>query len=175
MESPSRWHVSSVVGIAFGGLLSVLPIFVVIICCLLMLAIFGMRMCSVRTRGNMVMLVSMIIMLLTASALPYKELDISVGPMNYHDVTLADLCDRLYEDYGIVCHVYGDSSRTTRLSFCTISPLSRKDVLEKLSHETNRPLHIGYCGSSGSVLFGASPSFTYLGEEGDVKCNRKSQ
>jgi hypothetical protein len=97
--------------------------------------------------------------------LPTKQLDAKVGPIAYDDISLSGLCDRLREDYGIICRVPDRPGQACRLSFFTDRPLSRRKVLEKLSKETDRPLCIGFCATNATILFGAYPSFTYLGPE----------
>ena len=98
--------------------------------------------------------------------LPLKELDTEVGPMAYYDIPLPELCDRLYADWGIVCHLPDLSSETCRLTFVTDQPMSRREVLEELSTTTHRRLQIAYCGTGATILFGAHPSFTYLEANG---------
>ncbi len=112
------------------------------------------------------------VILIICAYMPIKQLDAKVDPIAYNNVSLAELCDRLYRDYGIVCCISDRSAQTYRLSFSTDRPLSQRAILEKLSCDTNRPLHIGYCGFGATILFGANPSFTYLGERKGVDNDR---
>jgi len=100
---------------------------------------------------------------------PCKPLDVVVGPMKYDEMALSELCEQLYTDHGIVCQTWYLSSKNERLSFSTDRPMSRRDVLRKLSHDTNRPLRIAYCGTGATILWGARPSFTSLGEREPAK------
>lgn len=156
--------VKIVVGVIGGLILSLLPFTAFLFLCVLLLIVFFIRMRTAGWRHDAITLVAVVIVLIVCYLLPTKQLDAMVGPMAYHDVTLGELCDRLYQDHGIICHVYDEPGRTCRLSFWTSQPLSQRNILEKLSRETGRSLHIGFCGTNATILFGAYPSFTYLGE-----------
>ena len=166
MKSAQR-YVRVAVGIALGLLLSVIPVFPFVIpflgVALLVVIVVRVRMFGWQ-HDAMTALAACIVMTVCAF-LPVKQLDVEVGPIAYDNLLLSELCDRLHADYGVACHVWDRSAQTCRLSFSTDRPLSRRKVLEKLSNETNRPLHIGYCGTNATILFGAFPSFTFLGEE----------
>lgn len=156
-----------VVGVALGLLVCVIPVvpfvFPFLSVTLLVALVIRLRMFGWR-RDAMTVLTGCIVLTVCAY-LPVKQLDVEVGPIAYDSLSLSELCDRLGADYGITCHVWDRSAYTCRLSFSTNRPLSRRKVLEQLSNDTDRPLHIGYCGTNATILFGAYPSFTYLGEE----------
>jgi hypothetical protein len=150
-------------GVALGLLLAVQPPYVFIPLFLAIVIVVCTRACIVKWTCDVVAVLAMLLALTTCHFLPTKQLDVKVGPIAYPDMPLSELCTRLYQDYGIHCFVWDLSARTDRLTFSTPCTLSRRRVLEKLSHDTDRPLRIGYCGSEASILFGASPSFTTLG------------
>jgi hypothetical protein len=60
--------------------------------------------------------------------------------------------------------VIADNSIRTNIldSFVTERAMNRREVLEKLAKEAHCELHIGYCGTGATFLFGAHPSFTTL-------------
>jgi len=64
----------------------------------------------------------------------------------------------------ITCGVIVDESIRTNVidSFVAERAMSRRDVLGKLAREAACELHIGYCGTGATFLFGAHPSFTRL-------------
>jgi hypothetical protein len=167
------------VGIVLGLLLSVVPFIALLLLSMVSLAVVGVRLCIYGWRRDVVTILATCIVLTICAFLPVKQLDVMVGPIAYNDLSLPELCDRLYADYGIICHVLDEHAQTCRLSFFTNQPLSRRKVLEKLSKDMNRPLHIGYCGTNATVLFGAYPSFTYLGTEkgnkGEADIKEKEQ
>lgn len=49
-----------------------------------------------------------------------------------------------------------------RVAFSTGRRMTKRDVLKRLAHDTQTELHIGYCGTGETLLFGAYPSFTRL-------------
>jgi hypothetical protein len=163
---PPRWHSLAKMGVGsvLGLILSVIPISVFALLTVALLTLSLVRVC-VNRRFDAGLILPACIAVIICFLLPVKQLDVRVGPMAYEGLSLSELCDRLYSEYGIICHVLDESGSPRRLSFSTDQPLSRRSVLEKLSRDTNRPLRIGYCLTNATILFGASPSFTYLGEE----------
>lgn len=155
------------VGIALGLLLSVIPVvpFVLPFLGVALLVAFVIRVRMFGWRRDAMTALTICTVLTVCAFLPVKQLDVEVGPIAYDGLSLSELCDRLRADHGIACQVWDRSAYTCRLSFSTNQPLSRRKVLAKLSNDTDRPLHIGYCGTNATILFGAYPSFTYLGEE----------
>jgi hypothetical protein len=97
-----------------------------------------------------------------AIALPVKQLDGRVGPLRYGRMSLDQLTRALQTEHRVF--VTADNSIRTNVlnSFVTERAMSRRDVLEKLADEANCDLHIGYCGTGATFLFGAHPSFTRL-------------
>ena len=158
-------HIGNIgVGIVLGLTLSVIPIvpFLVPILSVMLLIVLAIRMHRLGWQRDIATVVAACSVLLVCAFLPVKELDAEVGPIAYGDLYLSELCDRLHADYGIICRPPRGS--TCRLSFSTDRPLSRRRVLEKLSADTRLALHIEYCGTNATILFGGYPSFTYLGE-----------
>jgi hypothetical protein len=97
-----------------------------------------------------------------AIVLPLKQLDGRVGPFRYGRMSLDQLTQTLQREHRVF--VTTDNSIRTNVldSFVTDRAMSRREVLEKLAKETDCELHIGYCGTSATLLFGAHPSFTSL-------------
>lgn len=166
-EIGGRTPASIAVGAVVGLVLSVIPICICLLLSVALLVVLFIRMRSLSWRRDAGTTVAVCIVLMVCFVLPVKQFDGKVGPMAYDDLSLSELCDRLYKDHGIVCFALGESAHASRISFSTSQPLSRRDVLKRLGRDTNRPLHIGYCLSGATILFGAHPSFTYLGEEFD--------
>jgi hypothetical protein len=153
------------IGLAVGLTVSVTPVAGAAVLTAALALVLFMRMRGHRWRRDLATAFAASFTVVICFLLPMKHLDVSVGPIAYEDLPLCELCVRLYKDYGIVCHVLDPPSRDERLSFSTPHPMSRREVLEELSRETNRPLYIGFCGTGATILFGAYPSFTYLGEQ----------
>jgi hypothetical protein len=97
-----------------------------------------------------------------AIVLPVKQLDGRVGPFRYGRMSLDELCVRLGRDHHVL--VSADRATGTNLvgSFTTDRAMTKREVLEKLAREATCDLHIGYCGTGATLLFGAHPSFTRL-------------
>jgi hypothetical protein len=159
------------VGIVLGLILSVIPVLpyvflflglALLIACLIRMYYFGWR-------RDILTVLSTVVVIAICAVLPVKQLDVKVGPMAYPEISLSELCERLKADHGIICHVWSPSGKVSRLSFSTDQPLSRREVLLKLSKDAQRPLSILYCGTGATILFGGHPSFTYLGEPLSVK------
>jgi hypothetical protein len=157
------------VAIALGLLLSVVPVFPFVFPFLgvPLLIILLVRVHLSGWRRDAMAVLTVVIVMTVCALLPVKQLDVEVGPIAYENLPLSELCQRLGSDYGVICHVsLSDPSGTTqRLSFRTDRPLSRRRILEKLSADTSRCLDIGYCGTGATILYGGSPSFTYLREK----------
>ncbi len=152
-------------GIALGLILSVIEPALFILTSVALAVIFFVRMCRVGWQRDALAVLTACAVMTLCLLLPTKQLDVKVGPFAYDDLPLSDLCARLREDHGIICRLSDRPGPTCRLSFCTDQPLSRRKVLEKLSQETNRRLHIGHCGTNATILFGGHPCFTYLEPE----------
>jgi len=158
-------HVATfAVGAVIGTILSISPLFIVLMLGSPLLCVVIVRLSRLPIRRDALVALSAYFVLAICHYLPVKYLDVKVGPIVYENVTLTQLCERLREDYGVICLVPDVLNQGDRLSFCTRQRLSRRDVLRKLSAETGRPLHILYCGTGATILFGSHPSFTYLGE-----------
>jgi hypothetical protein len=97
-----------------------------------------------------------------AIVLPVKQLDRRVGPFRYGRMSLDQLTQRLEREHRVFVMV-DESIRTNMIdSFVAERAMSRRDVLGKLAREAACELHIGYCGTGATFLFGAHPSFTRL-------------
>lgn len=155
------------IGTALGLILSVIPVIplVVPVLSIVLLIVLAIRGHMLGWRHDAVTVLTVCIVLVVCAFLPVKQLDVEVGPITYGKLSLSELCDRLQADYGIICRPPYKSGQTYRLSFSTDRPLSRRKVLEKLSIDTNMSLHIEYCGTNATILFGGYPSFTYLEEK----------
>jgi hypothetical protein len=97
-----------------------------------------------------------------ALVLPVKQLDGQVGPFQYGRMSLDQLCQALGKDHSV--YAIADRSTWTNVldSFVIERRMSRREVLEKLAHDTDCELHIGYCANGATFLFGAYPSYTRL-------------
>ena len=73
------------------------------------------------------------------------------------------LCDRLYEDHGVICDVDREVENRV-VDFRIPHRMSRREVLEKLAHDARLQLRIRFCGTNASLLWGAAPVFTHLDE-----------
>ena len=141
------------VGIVLGLSLSVLPDIFFLLLGIILLVVFVVRVCRFGWRRDAMTALAVGVTVAVCALLPLKQLDVKVGPIAYDEMSLSDLCDRLRADYDVKCLVLGETRRTQRLSFSISEPLSRRQVLEKLSRETNRPLNFRYCGTNATVLF----------------------
>lgn len=121
-----------------------------------------------RRRENIVwhrratMLPTALATVVVAAVLPVKHLDKKVGPMTYQPMPLDSLTDSLRRDWRIPVRIFDAESRDQVMAFRTDRTMTRREVLEKLAHESSLELHIGYCGTGATFLFGAHPSFTSL-------------
>jgi hypothetical protein len=97
-----------------------------------------------------------------AIVLPVKQLDGRVDPFRYERMSLDELCQTLGRDH----HVLVSADRWTGTNvvdaFATERVMTRREVLGQLAQAANCELHIGYCGTGATFLFGAHPSFTRL-------------
>lgn len=162
----TAWHnvVKVAIGIALGLMLIAIPLIpiVVPVLSIALLIVLAIRVRRLGWRCDAVAVLAVCIVLAVCAFLPVKQLDVEVGPIAYGEMSLFELCNRLRADHGIICRPPYKSGQTHRLTFFTDRPLSRRKVLEKLSRDANMPLHIGYCGTNATILFGGYPSFTYL-------------
>jgi hypothetical protein len=97
-----------------------------------------------------------------AAALPVKQLDRKVGPISYERMSIDGLCQSLSKDYRVFARAPYPQGSDRFLAFHTDREMTKREVLQKLAAETDCDLHIGYCGSGASFLFGSHPSFTSL-------------
>ncbi len=97
-----------------------------------------------------------------AALLPVKHLDRKVGPIGYERMSLDVLCQALSRDYRVFARAPYPQGTNLFLAFHTDREMTRREVLQQLAADTDCDLHIGYCGSGASVLFGSHPSFTRL-------------
>ncbi|MHC4954619.1 MAG: hypothetical protein ACYTGZ_12105 [Planctomycetota bacterium] len=82
-----------------------------------------------------------------------KHLDREVGPAQYQDVPLSELCTRLDRDHGIRCSV-DDGLGQGRIDFEIPHPMSRREVLRKLAEESGLDLWLDGCGTGATILWG---------------------
>ena len=140
-------------GLVTGGLLSVIPwelvfVLVVVVC---LLALFRVLRSPESTASTYVVgTVSALAVVVIAVLLPVKHLDRSVGPMRYETMPLDQLTHALFRDWRVF--VMPDHAVATNMSlaFSTIKAMSRREVLQKLAHETGGDLRIGYCGTGAT-------------------------
>lgn len=93
--------------------------------------------------------------------LPVKELDATVAPMSYRNMTLGEICERLQRDRQIRCRFLDPSICSERVSFSTDGPMPLREVLGKLGRETGtRPATVT-CGTGASILCGPHVVMTY--------------
>ena len=156
-----------VLGLAEGGIISIMPApfnFVFILLLLILWPISIMRSSSpVETIGHFIKIGVGILTVVLAIFLPIKQLDGRVGPMHYERMSLYDLSRQLYTDWSIRIMAYDPSATNTFVTFGTDKRMSRRKVLQKLAEETDSDLRIRYCGTGATFLFGADPSFTTFG------------
>jgi hypothetical protein len=94
--------------------------------------------------------------------LPTKHLDRRVGPIHYERMSLDSLCQALSKDYRVFARAPYPQGTTQFIAFHTERAMTRREVLQKLAADADLDLHIGYCGTGSSFLFGSHPSFTRL-------------
>jgi len=97
-----------------------------------------------------------------AVLLPVKHLDREVGPISYGTMTLDELTRSLATDWEVYANPDYSASTNVVIGFRTSGPMTRREVLRKLSRETGSEIRIAYCATGASFLFGASPSLTRL-------------
>lgn len=155
----------SLLGFAGGALVSILffPLNVLLALILLgfLVATLLARPPGVRARHLMAGGVCLATVAV-AIVLPVKQLDGRVGPFRYGRMSLDELTQTLQREHRVF--VIADGSIRTNLldSFVIERGMSRREVLEKLAREAHCELHIGYCGTGATFLFGAHLSFTTL-------------
>lgn len=153
-------------GLAEGGLVSILPLPSNLLLIAILLASWPIALLrGVSTSRGMGHLIKMALAIAAVSAammLPVKHLDGQVGPMLYERISLDDLSRRLFVDWQISVTAYDAISADTFLTFRIDKPMSRRRVLEKLAQDTGWDLNYGYCGTGATILYGAYPSFTTL-------------
>ena len=152
------------VGLITGVILSILPMELVVLLVIVILILFCISWIRSKKphkgRRHLVGAVTAVTIGVIATSLPVKNLDRKVGPMHYGPMTFEELTEALAKDWGVFA--MPDDYKGVIAGFETTEPLTRREVLEKLAQETNTELHIGYCGTGASLLFGAHPSFTTL-------------
>jgi hypothetical protein len=164
MKAPSAFK-HGLLGCGAGVVISILFLPLNFLLALVLLVFLLMRLFGRTISGRVNYLIAGGIGLATvavAIALPVKQLDGRVGPFRYGRMSLDELCQKLGKDHRVL--VSADRWTVTNLvdSFATESGMTRREVLEKLAREANCELHIGYCGTGATFLFGAHPSFTRL-------------
>lgn len=94
--------------------------------------------------------------------LPVKWWNARVPAVSYENMPLGEACDRLQREHGIVCYFLDKDLRNQTISFSTSGPMSRREVLEKLSRDTGTAVTTPYCGTGASLLFGPHPMGSYF-------------
>jgi hypothetical protein len=154
-----------IIGVLIGFVLSYLPLELAIllgIALFIAYAINWFRRAKVHKRRRYVVgAIAALATTFLAASLPVKQLDGMVGPMHYKTMTLFELTQALGQDWSVMVTPDSDDNRVIN-GFETTERLTRRAVLEKLARETGMELHVGYCGTGASLLFGAHPSFTTL-------------
>jgi hypothetical protein len=156
-------------GLVAGAAMSVLPCEVSV---LLGMAFLVIWIIALRRRpagfgmtSYFVGAIAALVIVVTAILLPVKQLDRSVGPIHYERRSLNELCAALSREHLIFVSTDYRTGTNIFIAFSTDRPMTKREVLQKLAKDTDRELHIGYCGTGATFLFGAHPSFTRL----DVK------
>lgn len=153
-------------GLFEGVLASVLPFefnLLVIPAILILWAVASIRSATAQERaGHRLKMLTAVGCAFIAALLPVKELDIRVGPMDYPEMSFRELEENLLKDWGISIHASDSRLYERRVAFVVPRRASRREVMAMLARQTNTDLHIGYCGSGASLLFGACPCFTRL-------------
>jgi hypothetical protein len=152
-------------GFVGGVVVSVMPfplhlLLALVLLVLLLVRPFGWTVGG-RANGAIAGVVG-IVVIVFAILLPVKQLDGRVGPFRYDRLCLDELCRRLGKDHRVTVHSDQATGTVELGSFATDRAMTRREVLEKLAREANCDLHIGYCGTGATFLFGAHPSFTRL-------------
>ena len=162
--SPTVKHTA--LGVSLGVVISLLPLPLnlpafAIVFVIGVVAVFRRRESLLWQRRFVVCLLAVSVVTI-AILLPVKHLDLKVGPMNYERMPLDALTQSLRQDWRVPVRVFDPQSKGRIISFRTEQALTRREVLEKLARESAMELHIGYCGTGATFLFGSHPSFTTL-------------
>jgi hypothetical protein len=102
------------------------------------------------------------LVVVTAVVLPVKHLDKVVAPVRFEWQSLDSLCHALYGSRRIMVSAPYPEGTNVLLAFEIDHPMTKREVLEKLAADSGCELHLGYCGSGATLLFGSHPSFTSL-------------
>ena len=153
-------------GVAVGAIFSILPepingVAAVLLGACIAIIRLKRRKTVFAWRGLLVGMAAGVLTVCIAIALPVKALDTRVPPFQYEMMRLTDLCDALDRDHGIWVRPRPENE-TIRIAFSTERSMTKREVLHKLAHDSQTELHIGYCGTGETLLFGAHPSFTRL-------------
>ena len=153
-------------GVALGVVISLLPLPLnlptfAIVFVIGVVAVFRRRESLLWQRRFIVCLLAVSVVTI-AILLPVKHLDLKVGPMNYERMLLDALTQVLRQDWRVPVRVFDSQTKSRMISFRTEQALTRREVLEKRARESAMELHIGFCGTGATFLFGAHPSFTTL-------------
>jgi len=103
-----------------------------------------------------------LVVVVLAALLPMKQLDRNIGPIRYGRMSLDGLCEALSQDHRVLVRAPHPQGTNVFLEFHTDRVMTRRQILQKLAKDTDCELHIGYCGSGATVVFGAQPCFTSL-------------
>jgi len=157
-------HVIS--GILAGVVVSVIPWELAFLMTALLLVVFFVKFRH-YAGTNSIPVVSISVpaalaVVVVAVLLPVKHLDREVGPFIYRTMTLDELTRSLATDWEVYANPDYSASANVVVGFRTSEPMTRLEVLRKLSQETGSEIKIGYCLTGASFLFGASPSLTRL-------------
>lgn len=96
--------------------------------------------------------------------LPMKALDRKVGPFAYRDISVRELCWKLFSEQGIpvrLVDVSPGSVHDDPVEFVVAREVSKREVIEQLCRAHNLQFVEGYCGTGASALFGGAPSFCH--------------
>ena len=151
-------------GFFIGCLVSILPLPLNLIALVAFYIYFLAALClsSSHRKQRFLAVGTTAVVVAIAICLPVKQLDRSVGPIHYAPTPFNQLTDKLRNDWSIYVMPDFSNPDESLAAFDTSVPMSRRRVLEKLAHDTGRELHVGYCGTGATFLFGAHPSFTRL-------------
>jgi hypothetical protein len=153
------------IGFLAGGAVSVLPFPLNVLLALVFICVWLVRFIRRAPGAGSTHFITAGVGLATvvvAILLPVKQLDGVVGPFRYEQMSLDGLCQALSRDHRIFVSADRRTGTNVLISFSTDRAVTRRVVLQKLAQEAGCDLHIGYCGTGATFLFGAHPSFTRL-------------